>query len=71
MATVKPQDIHNHIEMLLKENKVAVSSVGKAFDVLNAAYKWAQSRQYLYTNPCDPVKDTIKNRLKNLQKRDS
>ena len=71
VATVKPQDIHNHIEMLLKENKVAVSSVGKAFDVLNAAYKWAQSRQYLYTNPCDPVKDTIKNRLKNLQKRDS
>ena len=70
-TTVTPQDINEHIEVLLREGKLSVSSVEKTFDVINSAFKWAESQYYLDYNPCNPVRDRIKSRLKNLKKRDS
>ena len=71
VLSVTPQDINGHIERLLRDEKLAVSSIEKVFDVINAAYKWAKSHYYTNYNPCDPIKDSIKNRLRNLKKRDT
>ncbi len=68
---VSPTDINKHIELLIKEGKVSVSSIVKTLDVINAAYKWAKDQYYTEYNPCTPVQDRLKTRLKNLEKRDS
>ena len=70
MASVKPSDITDHIESLISEG-LSVSSVSKAFDVINAAYNYAKDQGYITKNPCDPVKDDIKHRLQNLDVRNS
>ena len=70
-SSVTSQDVSEHIETLLQEGKLSVSSVEKTFDVINAAFKWAENQYYIDYNPCSPVRDRIKNRLKNLKKRNS
>lgn len=70
-STVTSNDVRDHIENLINEGKLSVSSVTKALDVINAAFKWAVSRRYLNTNPCDPVMDSLKNRLTKLNNRNS
>lgn len=46
VLSVTPQDINGHIERLLRDEKLAVSSIEKVFDVINAAYKWAICEWY-------------------------
>ena len=65
-ASVRPQDVQKHIESLINENRVSVSSIQKAFDVVNAAYNWAIAQGTLLSNPCDPVKVAISSRLRGL-----
>jgi hypothetical protein len=38
-VTVRPADIEGHIETLISENRLSVSSIEKAFHVLNGAYR--------------------------------
>ena len=71
VPSITPQDVNGHIEHLLREGKLSVSSVEKTFDVINSAFKWAESQYYIDFNPCKPIRDKIKNRLKNLKKKDS
>ena len=66
VASVDPSDIRNHIETLIREGKISVSSIEKALDVINSAYKWGCDQEYITNNPCKPVLDSLKNRLKNL-----
>lgn len=70
-VNVNPQDVTGHIEKLIKEGKLSVSSICKTLDVINAAYKWAVDQEYIRYNPCKSVMDKLKNRLKNLEKRNS
>ncbi len=69
ILTVTPQDISRHIEMLITESRLSVSSIEKAFDVINAAYSWAVDNGYIDQSPCSPIRDTIKSRFKTLKKR--
>ncbi len=71
VPSVTPQDINGHIERLIRDGELSISSIEKVFDVINSAYKWAKSHYYTEYNPCDPVRDMIKNRLRNLKKRDT
>lgn len=71
VTSVTSLDIKNHIEGLLKEGKISVSSVEKTLDVINAAYKWANSQNHLGFNPCTAVLESLKNRLKNLETKNS
>lgn len=70
-SVVNSMDVRNHIETLISEGKLSVSSITKTIDIINAAYKWAMNQKYLHSNPCDPVLDTLKNRLKKLKLRNS
>ena len=70
-VNVTSQDIENHIEMLIRDSGLSVSSIKKTLDVINSAYKWAVSKGFISNNPCVSVLDTIKARLSNLEKRNS
>ncbi len=65
------KDIEDHIESLIAEGRLSVSSIDKAFDVINAAYNWAMDNGYLASNPCKSIKDDLKKRLNDLNKRNS
>ena len=70
VTSVKPKDIENHIERLINIG-YSVSTVSKTLDVINAAYKWSNDQGYIGDfNPCTPVIERLKNRLRNLEKRD-
>ena len=64
-------DIKNQIELLINEGKLSVSSIVKALDVINAAFKWALNNGYIEKNPCVPVLDSLKKRLKKLEYREN
>ena len=70
-VTVRPADIEGHIETLISENRLSVSSIEKAFHVLNGAYRWAVARQELSYNPCEAVREGLMNRLNRLAEKDS
>lgn len=71
VLTVTSFDVDDHIEMLIQENRLSVSSIVKTLDVINASYKWANNKQFFNYNPCTPVLDSLKARLKNLDTRNS
>ncbi|MCR4683926.1 MAG: site-specific integrase [Lachnospiraceae bacterium] len=71
VLSVEPTDVSNHIERLINEDKVSVSSIIKTLNVVNAAYRWAGEQNYTNYNPCTPVMERLKNRLMNLEKRNS
>lgn len=70
-GSVKSADVKNHIERLIDENKLSVSSIKKCFDVINSAYNWAISQEALSYNPCTKVCDEIRHRLSKLEDIDS
>ena len=70
-VTVRPVDIEGHIETLISENRLSVSSIEKAFHVLNGAYRWAVARQELSYNPCEAVREGLMNRLNRLAEKDA
>jgi len=69
VSTITPQDINTHIEKLIRETTLSVSSIEKTFNVINSAFNWAREQYYTNYNPCDPVRGKIRNRLKNLKKK--
>ena len=68
---VAPKDVKDHIELLIKENKLSVSSISKALDVINGAYKWAVDHEHLKYNPCVPVLEELRARLRKLDEKKS
>jgi len=66
---ISPKDITDHINLLINDNQLSVSSLEKTIDVINAAYRWANNKEILSINPCTPVKDDIKARLRQLTRR--
>lgn len=70
-ATITPQDIVNHVESLIKEGRVSISSIEKAVNVINAAYKWAKNQGFVISNPCVPVWDRIKSRIDKMKVKNS
>ncbi len=70
-VSVRPKDIENHIEKLLAESRLSASSIEKVFHVLNGAYKWGISMEYLTYNPCEPVKESLRLRFKRLNEKEA
>ena len=70
-ATVKPSDIEYHIEALISENRLSISTIEKSFHVLNGAYKWAVDQDKMPYNPCTPVKETLLGRFNNLSAKEA
>ena len=69
--SVTPKDVQSHIESLIAEGRLSVSSIEKTLDVINAAYRWAVDQSYMGHNPCTPVLESLKTRLRNLDRRNS
>ena len=63
---VTPIDIETHVKLLISENKVGASSIGKVVDVLNAAYEWAIRLGDMQQNPVRLVKTELSKKLKKL-----
>lgn len=63
---VTSRDISEHIYVLINQTDLSVSSVRKAFDVINSAFNWAISQEYLSYNPCNRVKEEIKAEFRSL-----
>lgn len=63
VQAIGTSDIEKHIAILLKENRLSVSSIKKVVDVLNAAYAWAVLRGEVSTNPVAPIKETLMKRI--------
>lgn len=63
---ITSRDISEHVYSLINQTELSVSSVRKAFDVINSAFNWAISQEYLSYNPCNRVKDEIKAEFRSL-----
>lgn len=59
-------DIETHVKLLISENKISASSIGKVVDVLNAAYEWAIRQGDMEQNPVRLVKTELSKKLKKL-----
>ena len=71
VGVVTSVDIVSHINRLMRERKVGASSIGKALDVLNAAYDWAVRRGDLESNPVYPVKNELKKKINKMKQKTS
>ncbi len=71
VLSITASDIKKHIETLISEGRLSVSSIKKALDVINASFKWAQNNEYIEKNPCISVLDSLKKRLKKLESREN
>lgn len=69
VTAITPMDIDRHIEWLISNTSLSLSSIEKTFHAINGAYKWAIAQQMLYFNPCDAVKDKFRHRIKKLAAR--
>lgn len=68
---VSSMDIEQHIQLLIREDKLSSSSIVKALDVLNAAFSWGIIHGMLEENPIVPVKDKLTKKLKKMETRNS
>lgn len=68
---LRSSDVDNHINDLLGENKLSVSSISKVLDVVNAAYNWAVSRDELDYNPVSQIKGSIVKKLSKVESKTS
>lgn len=64
--SVTSVDVDEHIRMLIKEGRLAESSITKALDVINAAFNWAIMQQSIEFNPVEPVKKSLCSKLKKM-----
>ena len=55
VQSITSKDFEDHIEVLINENHLSVSSIKKTLDVINSAFEWAISQKILFENPCTPV----------------
>lgn len=61
--SIRPAQIEDHFHELLSAGKLSASSIEKVKYVLDAAFKWAVSREMIDRNPMDPVRKSIDKRL--------
>ena len=54
------------MKLLISENKVGASSIGKVVDVLNAAYEWAIRQGGYAAEPSEISKTELSKKLKKL-----
>lgn len=66
VASVKPTDISSHIEYLIANTALSVSSIEKTLNVLNSAYNWGIAQGKLDYNPCTAVLDSLQHRFTNI-----
>lgn len=67
VSSISSWDIDKHIEGLISVKKLSISSIEKAYNVINSAFKWAISQQMLSYNPCVAVHDKLTNRFSKLR----
>lgn len=63
--------VKNHIEYLIRNTSLSISSIEKTLDVINAAYRWAIEQGYSSSNPCTAMIRKTKKTLKKLETRNS
>ena len=69
-AVFNASDLTNHIEGLISEGNLSVSSIEKTLNVINSAFRWACDQGKFDYNPCTPAMDRLRKRLINLKKRE-
>lgn len=69
IENVRPAQIEDHFYALLSGGKLSASSIEKVKYVLDAAFKWAVSREMIPKNPMDPVRKAIDRRIDALRAR--
>lgn len=67
VQSITSKDFEDHIEVLINENHLSVSSIKKTLDVINSAFEWAISQKILFENPCTPVMKKLRKRLSDLE----
>mgnify|MGYP003302003725 FL=1 len=67
VQNITSKDLEDHIEVLINENHLSVSSIKKTLDVINSAFEWAISQKILFENPCTPVMKKLRKRLSDLE----
>jgi integrase len=70
VEAVTQHDVANHIQLLINGGELSTSSIRKALDVINAAFKWGIDKEYLTYNPVRPVYDELRSRLKIMYKKE-
>jgi integrase len=73
VLALKAKEVENHIEALLKTpspkikgQTLSVSTVEKALNIINAAYKWAISQELFNYNPCVSIMEKYADRFQNI-----
>lgn len=72
IGTVESSDVKKHIEsLILNPRGWDSSTIEKALNVVNAAFKWIVTQGFLDKNPCDPVIDELRATINDLNKKQS
>lgn len=66
VQAITSADVKELIYGLIDEQRLAASSIEKAFNVINSAYRWAVDNEYVLKNVCIPIKDEIMSELKSM-----
>lgn len=69
VGCVTSKEVDEHINQLIREERLSVSSIEKVLDVLNAAFNWAVARQEISYNPVVPVKSSLQKRIQKKQQK--
>lgn len=67
VISIKSSNIDDHINYLINETELSVSSIDKTVDVINAAYEWAISRGELDFNPVRQLKSSLSKKINKLE----
>lgn len=67
IQSIISKDIENHINDLISEKRLSVSSIEKVVDVLNAAWSWAVRCQMLEENPVFRIKPALDRKIQKLK----
>lgn len=67
IQTVIPKDIEKHINDLISEKRLSVSSIEKVVDVLNAVWSWAVRSKMLKDNPVYCIKPELERKIQKMK----
>ena len=71
LQAVTAKEIDAHILTLMSEGKLSASSIQKALDVLNAAFKWGITRGNLSFNPVESIRPSLIKRISKMKQKNA
>lgn len=69
--SIKDIEIKKHIENLINEERLSISTIEKSFLEIDSSYKWAICNHYINYNPCDSIRKELNRTFEHLSAKNS